>query len=225
MEFQQDERLIGILRNMQRCQHLRNFAPDNSNSICSGAIYIPENGHAPRAFGGAKGNLDEVEVVIVNNGPTKPINGEKYSANPDDDLKLMLNDRYIRGTARSIHPNLKLFLDLLFPEMRDDLYKQLRRVWLTNSVHCTFKEQPRASDRRRCAIAYLVKEIKLFRNPAVVLAGGKAQSIKCHLVSELENPRIIECHSFSRPFPKGKQVAVQEWEQAAIACRHHFTTR
>ncbi|MBT6416151.1 hypothetical protein [Candidatus Puniceispirillum sp.] len=225
MTFQQDNQLIEILRDMQRCPHLETFTLAGSAEICDGAIYCPTNGYAPRAFGGAKGNLDDVKVVIVSNGPTTPIYDEKYTGDPDSDLELMLSDQYMQSEPRNIHPNLKLFLDWVFPESQENLDEQLKHAWLTNSVHCTFKTEPRIKDRRRCANAYLVKALKLFTNPAVVLAGSKAQSLRSFLFSEITNPCIIECHSFSAPFAKGKNVAIEEWKNAARECQEYIKRR
>lgn len=225
MGFQQDEQLIDILRNMQRCPHLENFALAGGAEICDEAIYCPTDGHAPRAFGGAKGKLDEVEVVIVSNRPTTTICDEKYTSDPDSDLELMLSDRYMQSEPRNIHTYLKLFLDWVFPESQENLDEQLKHTWLTNSVHCTFKTEPRIKDRRRCATAYLVEEIKLFRNPAVVLAGTKVWAIERMLELKIPNIRIIKCHSFDPRNYSAAEAAEQTWRDAADECQRHIIAR
>jgi hypothetical protein len=82
-------------------------------------------------------------------------------------LRSLLGDRYINSEPHSIHVNLKLFLDLVFPCERG-LENQLKRVWMTNSVHCTFEGEAKMSDRKRCANANLFRQIELFSNPVVV---------------------------------------------------------
>ena len=51
MTFQQDSRLIEILRKMQLCD---NFG------VCAEAKYDPSMGHIPRGFSGATGALEQV---------------------------------------------------------------------------------------------------------------------------------------------------------------------
>ena len=99
--------------------------------------YRPFDGHVPHAFGGAKCTLEDVKLVIVSNGPAWPIQDESYSGNPEEDLRILLGDRYINSEPQSIHVNLKLFLDLVSPCERG-LENQLKRVWITNGVHYTF---------------------------------------------------------------------------------------
>ena len=214
MTFQQDQRLIERLLDMQRCRHLGEFATLGSDQVCRSAIYRPCDGYVPRAFGGAKRTLEDVKLVIVSNGPAWPIQDESYSGNPEEDLRSLLGDRNINSEPHSIHVNLKLFLDLVFPCERG-LENQLKRVWMTNSVHCTFEGEAKMSDRKRCANANLFRQIELFSNPVVVLAGSKPQLILSDLLSAFPYIRVVKCHSFSKPFPKGKAFAESSWCEAA----------
>jgi hypothetical protein len=225
MTFQQDQRLIERLLDMQRCRHLEQFATAGSDTagngqVCRSAIYRPCDGYVPRAFGGAKRALEDVKLVIVSNGPAKPIlptdriPGESYSGDPEEDLRSLLGDRYINSEPHSIHTNLKLFLNLVFP-CGGGLEEQLAKVWMTNSVHCTFEGEVKMADRKRCANANLFRQIELFSNPVVVLAGSKPQLISSDLLSAFPYIRLVKCHSFSKPFPKGKAFAENDWREAA----------
>ena len=53
MPFQQDKKLIELLLDMQKCRHLEQFAPEDSDQVCRSAIYRPCDGYVPRAFGGS----------------------------------------------------------------------------------------------------------------------------------------------------------------------------
>ena len=111
MTFQQDERLIDILRRSQVCPLLRQFNDGQMDELCKSAMYDPTAGHAPRGFCGATGKIEDVRLVVVSNGPTDPIDGERYSGSPDDDLKKILCSEYMFDETQAIHQNLRLFLN------------------------------------------------------------------------------------------------------------------
>jgi hypothetical protein len=226
MTFQQDQRLIKMLLDMQQCPHLPNFAPEGCGDVCADAIYYPERGYVPRAFGGASDALDKVAMVIVSNGPSKPIEDEVFSADFNANLQQILAGMYLSSAARSIHGWLLDFLDCVFKDLEGDLSRQLERVWITNSVHCTFNNPVKIGDRRRCAKINLATHLSLFTNPVVVLAGGQAQRIRREVESALNATGcIVECHSFSAPFPKGLTHAQNSWEHAANECKEHILKR
>ena len=225
MTFQQDERLIGILRRSQVCPHLRQFNDEQMDGFCENAMYDPSAGHVPRGFGGATGELDDVRLVVVSNGPTDPIAGESYSGSPDDDLKKILTSEYMFDETQGIHKNLRLFLNWVFPDLGDNFIAQRRHVWTTNSLQCTFSnKRPVIGDRRRCS-KYLIATLQHFQNPAVVLAGRKAAEIRHEIEDECTGLKIFECHSFSAPFPKGKGYAVNDWLETAQKARKHIASK
>ena len=61
-------------------------------------------------------------------------------------------------------------------------------------------------DFKRCANANLIRQIELFSNPVVVLAGSKPQPIPSDLISAFPYIRLVKYHDFSWPFPKGQGV-------------------
>ena len=103
MSFTQDQRLINMLLDMQRCGHLEQFASKGSDDVCRNTIYNPAAGYIPRAFEEAKCAPGDVKLVIVSNGPTVPIDNDIYSGSPEEDLPLLLADRYLTSEQRSIH--------------------------------------------------------------------------------------------------------------------------
>ena len=77
------------------------------------------------------------------------------------------------------------------------------------------------ADRKRCANANLIRQIELFSNPVVVLAESKPQLISSDLLSAFPYVRLVKCHSFSKPFPKGKAFAENDWREAAECVKTH----
>ena len=149
---------------------------------------------------------EDVKFVIISNFPTDPIDNESYSGSPEEDLPLLLADRYLASEPRSIHTNLRSFLDLVFPDLAGHWETQLTRVWLTNSVHCTFSENVKMAERRKCARANLFRHLEPFCNPVVVLAGPSRK--KYHVI-------------YHRPFlPLGNQVSLffKSFSQRQIIC-------
>ena len=77
------------------------------------------------------------------------------------------------------------------------------------------------ADRKRCANANLIRQIELFSNPVVVLAGSKPQLISSDLLSAFPYIRLVKCLSFSKPFPKGKAFAENDRREAAECVKTH----
>ena len=77
------------------------------------------------------------------------------------------------------------------------------------------------ADRKRCANANLIRQIELFSNPVVVLAGSKPQQISSDLLSAFAYICLVKCHSFSKSFPNGKAFAENDWHEAAECVKTH----
>ena len=147
MTFEQDQRLTNMLLDMQRCGHLEQFASRGSDDVCRNTIYNPSEGYIPRAFGEVKCAPEDVKIVIVSSGQNDPIDNDGYLGSSEEDLPLLLAGWYLTSESRSIHKNLRSFLYLVFPDLADQLEAQLTRVWVTNSVHCTFSENMKIAER------------------------------------------------------------------------------
>src|ERR1700676_5641454 len=99
----------------------------NFQGVCGGCMrWSPGIGHVPRAFGGARGEVNDVMLVIVNAEPGDPADGESYDGSPSDMLmrsilgsENCLRDKTLRRNQRTygrFHENLTLILDLCWPE-------------------------------------------------------------------------------------------------------------
>jgi hypothetical protein len=139
----------------------------------------PVEGHVPRGFCGATGELKDVELVLVCAEPGPPYDGEKHSGSPQDMLQsaCSLSYEYFRNRIDVFSRNISGILDDCFPGM--SFAEQMRRTWITNSVLCSAEsalaEVP-APARQRCRKTYLDKQLRLLSHALVVALGGKATS-------------------------------------------------
>ena len=226
MTFQQDDRLIEILRGMQTCERLLHFASDDELDICSGAIFDPNQGYVPRAFGGAKAKLSDVAVVIVSNGPQAPIVSERYSDDVNKNLHSILGNEYFHSRPWQFHENLFRFLDMVFLDLDGELEEQLKRSWVTNSLHCTFEQKNVSAHYRKiCASKHLIPALKLFTDPIVVLAGGVVKSLRELIKSKCPEAKVCLCDSFSPLNLKQERKARETSKIAAKQCREHIAWR
>ena len=209
MTFQQDQRLIEMLLDMQRCS---NFG------LCKQAKYKPDEGHVPRGFSGATGTLEQVLLVMVFAEPGFPLESERYSGNPTKDLRVLLDASYLRAGTNLFHRNITSFLNEVFPTHLGDLDKHLQRVWLTESRHCSIAEEIGNIDKESrllCSTKHLARQVRLFPNAIVLLAGSKARQVK-HLFNQ-----PVECGAFAPP--GCNQIKVREGHRlAAEKCRAHI---
>jgi hypothetical protein len=133
----------------------------------------PETGHVPRGFYGAIGNLSEVELVLVVAEPGDPHGGETHTGL---DIAYDYAGRVLRSGKDQFHRNLKKIFDLCWPDA--PIEQQLRKVWLTESVLCSAKEEGArvpTSSCRACGQRYLLPPLSLFQRALVVACGNKAR--------------------------------------------------
>ena len=168
---------------------------------CKGiATWNPEQGRVPRGFVGALGSLDEVQVIILVAEPGDPHSEESYVFN---DALMTQASKYafkVYQTGRDrYHKNLKLLLDLIFPEVR--LEDQLKKAWITGTYLCSAQKEggrvPRQAERG-CAERFLMKQLELLEGRPIVALGRKAQKRIGRYIPALR-PHIIEAvHPSSR---------------------------
>ena len=164
-----EDELLDMLVDMQKCS---NFG------VCDQAVYDPQGGHVPRGFSGATGSLDEVYLVMVFAEPGFPLPEEKFSGNPERDLEVLLDPKYLRSRTNPFHANIRTFLDGVFPQFCGDFDRQLNHVWLTQSRLCSISEELgtiKRSARLMCSRKHLVEQVKLFPNAIVLLAGARRE--------------------------------------------------
>jgi len=149
-------------------------------STCTSMRWKPCGGHAPRGFCGAKGELEEVALVLVMAEPGDPHPEEAHLSDGTPLGMLRSTARYTERCMRTnkdqFHVNVRHILDLCFPQLAFD--DQLRRAWITDSVKCSAVHEGgrvRVSSARACRLHYLERELALFPSATVVALGRKAQ--------------------------------------------------
>lgn len=142
-------------------------------ATCSRMRWDPTEGHVPRGFYGATGELFEVELVLIVAEPGDPHPGETHSGIP---TAYTYAGKCLREGRDLFHRNIRHILSLCWPEASLEL--QLRRMWLTESVLCSAKSEGAhvpAASARACGKRYLLRQLELFPSAMVVACGRKAQ--------------------------------------------------
>ena len=153
----------------------------NFGADCAGvAIWDPENGHVPRGFVGALGELSDVELVLMTAEPGDPLPHERYEQ-PADPVELMESicryslEQFVAGTTL-FHKNIRRILDSCWPQVT--LEDQLRKTWFVDTYLCSARVEGGtvpAKSWRRCGIDYLGPQLRLLSDRAIVALGRKAQ--------------------------------------------------
>ena len=193
-------------------------------STCKGiAKWAPRMGHVPRGFVGAASSLDEVEVVILFAEPGNPYGSDPFSSTQSLQSLLEQTCRYTfehyRDGTDLFHRNLRLLLDLIFPNLQ--LEEQLKRVWLTETYLCSAPQEGGEVPAKAvggCADRYLAQQLALFRGLPVIALGGKAQKRARQYA-----PNLIKAYSIAPPgcnykpesTEGGRGVSVLEWQGGA----------
>ena len=148
---------------------------------CAGsARWQPEKGHVPRGFVGALGSVDEVELVLVAAEPGDPLPGESYEgSDPIDFLERCAEEAYrdFEGMANPFHRNIRSILDECFPGL--DFLHQMRRTWITDAYLCSAPVEAGnvpAASWKTCARSYLLPQLRLLEDRAIVALGRKASN-------------------------------------------------
>ena len=160
------------------CRHMRVFG-----GRCPQSRWNPTNGHVPRGFLGATGELDEVELVIVLAEPGDPKDTEKYADElpSSDTVRRVVDfvhetfanrkDRRVHGKVQRV---IRWFLDCWFGDM--DFEHQLRRVWITQARLCSRGPGPYSTAfYQPCGDAYLAAQLQLLPDVPIIAFGDKAE--------------------------------------------------
>ena len=178
----QAESTVGIGPHPELIDVLRHaYLPCSNIDVCDGvcpeAKWRPAEGHIPRGFLGATGDLEEVELVMLCDQPGRPHKGEVYDADPKaDPTELLLASvqyahKCFSACEYQFHQNARWFMKKRYSKLSFD--EQLRRVWVTQSRLCSI-----ANGNERdptCAKRYLASQIDLLPKAMVVAFGQKAQ--------------------------------------------------
>jgi hypothetical protein len=148
------------------CPHFR--------GVCKKMRWDPSNGHVPRGFWGALGNIRDVELVLVFAEPGDPLPGESHTG---IESAMEFSLACLRTGATPFHRNVRHILNLCFPGQSLD--EQLRRTWRTNSVLCSAERESGPVLRAvedTCMKTYLRAQLDLLEYALIAAFGGKAQS-------------------------------------------------
>ena len=182
-------------------------------SSCNEMRWQPGNGHVPRGFTGASGELDEIELILIFAEPGDPHEHETHSN---------MNSAYDYATEcfkhgkDLFHRNVRFILDKCWPDLNFD--QQMRKVWLTDSVLCSAKVEcgsVSSSASHECVKRYLIPQLQLLPNALVVALGNKAQN-------RLKAAGYFNFRSAVAAAPPGcnRRNARTSWEQIATEIKN-----
>ena len=185
---------------------------------CREAQWAPSDGHIPRGFLGAVGELGEVELIMVFAEPGHPHSKESYNLHgaPDELLSACTAYAYrcFRDGQDLFHRNARWFMEQIYPDL--DFDDRLRRIWITEGRLCSIDNEIGNARDVTCAETYLIKQLNLMPRAAVVAFGGKARRY-------LERLGIdhIGCYALSPP-GASHRPARPSWERAIAAVRERL---
>ncbi|MCA0205155.1 MAG: hypothetical protein LCH92_12490 [Proteobacteria bacterium] len=194
---------------------LETYQPCRFFGQCREAQWGPESGHIPRGYVGATGSPEDVEVIMVFAEPGHPHADERYDAalGAEGLMAACTSHAYesFKNGTDLFHRNVRWFISQLYPDMTFD--EQLQRVWLTEGRLCSIDVEIGKTTDRTCAANYLVEQIRLLPNAAVVAFGGKAK----HYLNGL-GVDFIAAYALAPPGANHKP-ARPSWEAAIEAVK------
>jgi hypothetical protein len=147
---------------------------------CACMKWNPKQGHVPRGFCGAIGELSDVKLILVCAEPGDPHKIEKYvsESNTDDIFKSV--SEYVWNCFLEprdlFHKNIRKILNYCFPEQ--SFKNQMTKTWITDSVLCSAKGEGGhipVEVEKECIKRFLIKQKSLFPNASIVTLGNKAK--------------------------------------------------
>ena len=196
------------------------------SGTCKGvAKWKPKNGDVPRGFIGATAGLDRVEVVILVAEPGHALDNEKFPqrTSPGNFLEQTCDFTYgcYKERHREFHANMRLLLDLIFPET--SFAQQMKKVWITETLLCSISNpigHVPVRAERGCAERYLLPQLRLLNDRPIIALGGKAQRRALRITKDVPDMmfRLIKAYSIAPPGCNHKP-ARPSWEAAAKQAR------
>src|SRR5689334_4134039 len=103
---------------------LKAYSPCQNFGACREARWAPGEGHVPRGFLGATGELCDVKLVMVFSEPGRPHADEHYSVSLSPlellDHALAHADSCFRSGKDQFHQNVRWFISQLYPGLPFD---------------------------------------------------------------------------------------------------------
>jgi hypothetical protein len=195
-------------------------------SICTSMRWIPANGHVPRGFCGALGQLDNVELVLIVAEPGDPHSGESYSADSPDEWLAAVSKRvyecFEKGTDL-YHRNIREILNKCWDGL--PFAEQMRRTWITESVLCSAQREcgsVPAKISRHCVDAYLRKQLSMLSHATlshatIATLGRKAKNRTVRLECAL-GQKFINAFAAAPPGCYRRE-AKPSWDRIAVEVR------
>lgn len=146
---------------------------------CSRMRWNPQEGHVPRGFCGATGELSDVKLILVCAEPGDPHISENHEADGTANGIFESVYQYSWSSLSKgkdlFHINMRKILDFCFPgQILDD---QMTKTWITDSVLCSAEIEGGGIPTEaveECTKRFLKKQISLFPNAIIVALGKKA---------------------------------------------------
>jgi hypothetical protein len=194
---------------------------------CRGEMrWRPKEGHVPRGFLGACGEAAEVELILVFAEPGDPHAEEDYDeAYEKDRSGRIVLDRVYKYATHAVeighdqfHRSLRYVLDMCWPNTSFE--RQLRKVWLTDTILCSAPSEGGGVSRSAvgaCGRGYLLDQLALFPKALVVAVGSKAQQ-RLRLLNKREGTDFIHVQSTAPP-GCNYRGSRESWERIPIELR------
>ena len=119
-------------------------------------------------------------------------------------------NRDFERAVNPFHRNIRWILDLCFPDI--DFSQQMRRTWITESYLCSARVESGpipARSWRTCARDYLLPQLKLLEDRAIVALGWKARErIRALQRKRTFGGSFLEAKAAS---PRGLAAARRSW--------------
>ena len=149
------------------------------SGICKDEMrWNPSIGNIPRGYCGARGQIEDIKLVLVFAEPGDPSRGESYSEGPPLSYINQLEQYITFIGENSFYKSTTYILNSCFPEFRDNIEEIMKHVWITESVLCSATRTTgpvSKSIETECAKRYLLKQYHLMRNSFWVAVGRKAE--------------------------------------------------
>ena len=191
----------------------------------------PGDGHVPRGFLGATGQLSDVELVLIMAEPGNPYEAKLGDPYPDESysegpLKEILNEvseyayecfKYPRDRP---HRNVGYILEQCWPEL--EFADRMRRTWITESVLCS--PHKRAAGQHsplipneggkvsepvwsRCVDSYLKMQLSSLPGATIAFLGAKYKDRAAKLAESLGREFIYALHPSHRETTEAGRVS------------------
>ena len=188
---------------------------------CPDSQWHPANGHVPRGYLGATGDLDDVELVIVLAEPGEPKGTEKYldELAPSETARRVVDfvhETYVNQEDPRVHGKvqrvIRWFLDQWFPGV--DFEQQMRRVWITQARLCSRGPGSYTIPfYDPCGDAYLAAQLRVLPSVPIIAFGDKAEKALQRL--NIEPTRVP--HPSER---KSNASKCEKWKRAIAKLRN-----